>query len=58
MGDSNQVRFLKEVAPPVQGPVLEIGSKDYGSTSSFRDVFAGNEYIGIDMAEGSLALMR
>lgn len=52
MGDSNQIRFLKQVVPSVQGPVLEIGSKDYGSTSSFRDVFSGNEYLGIDMEEG------
>lgn len=52
MGDANQIRFLKQVVPPVRGPVLEIGSKDYGSTSSFRDVFSKNEYIGIDMEEG------
>lgn len=52
MGDSNQIRFLKQVVPAIQGPVLEIGSKDYGSTSSFRDAFSRNEYIGIDMEEG------
>jgi SAM-dependent methyltransferase len=29
-----------------------VGSKDYGNTSSFRDVFAGNEYIGADLSPG------
>lgn len=52
MGDRNQILFLQKFAGAVTGPILEIGSKDYGSTSSFRDAFPGNPYIGIDMAEG------
>lgn len=39
MGDINQVIYLKKYLPEVDGPVLEIGSKDYGSTSSFRDTY-------------------
>jgi len=52
MGDVNQLTYLKRVMPSVEGPVLEIGSKDYGSTSSFRDFYAGREYVGIDMEAG------
>ena len=52
MGDHNQLVYLKQVMPKVEGPVLEVGSKEYGSTSSFRSFYPGNEYIGVDMAEG------
>jgi SAM-dependent methyltransferase len=52
MGDHNQLAYLKHWVPKVDGPVLEIGSKDYGSTASFRDFYAGCEYVGVDMAEG------
>ena len=52
MGDYNQLSYLKHWVPKVDGPVLEIGSKDYGSTSSFREFYAGCEYVGVDMSEG------
>ena len=52
MGDINQKIYLQRFLPELQGPILEIGSKDYGNTASFRGQFAGNEYVGIDMAEG------
>ena len=52
MGDFNQLAYLKHWVPKVDGPVLEIGAKDYGSTSSFRDFYAGSEYVGLDMSEG------
>lgn len=52
MGDYNQLAYLKHWVPKAEGPVLEVGSKDYGSTASFRDFYAGNEYVGLDMAEG------
>ncbi len=52
MGDVNQRLFLTRAIPRAGGPVLEVGSKDYGNTTSFRDVFAGDEYIGIDLAPG------
>lgn len=52
MGDVNQVIFLKRKVPTVSGPVLEVGSKEYGTiTSTFRE-FYGSEYVGADMAEG------
>lgn len=52
MGDRNQILFLTKMIPEVTGPILEIGSKDYGSTSSFREAYPGNPYIGVDMAPG------
>ena len=52
MGDVNQITYLKQYMPRVAGPIVEIGSKDYGSTSSFREHYPGNEYVGIDMAPG------
>jgi hypothetical protein len=52
MGDVNQLTYLKRFNPSVSGPILEIGSKDYGSTSSFREFYSGQEYIGIDMEPG------
>src|SRR5215212_6786125 len=51
MGDVNQLKYLKRVLPVAEGPILEIGSKDYGNTTSFRDVYSG-EYIGVDMEAG------
>lgn len=52
MGDVNQRLFLTRSLPSVGGPVLEVGSRDYGSTSSFRDVFTGSEYVGVDLSAG------
>ena len=53
MGDRNQILFLQKFAPTVAGPILEIGSKDYGSTSSFRHIYPDCPYIGIDMEPGA-----
>lgn len=52
MGDVNQLIYLQRHVPSVNGPVLEVGSKDYGSTSSFRGVYTDSEYVGVDMAPG------
>lgn len=52
MGDKNQIIYLTKHVPNNAGPVLEVGSKDYGSTSSFRDFYHDCEYVGIDMQEG------
>jgi len=52
MGDVNQRLFLARAMPRTDGPVLEVGSKDYGNTTTFRDVFTGSEYIGIDLSPG------
>jgi SAM-dependent methyltransferase len=53
VGDKNQITFLQRHVPTISGPILEIGSKDYGSTSSFRTVYPSNEYIGLDMVPGA-----
>lgn len=52
MGDVNQFTYLRHRVPRVGGPVLEVGSRDYGSTTSFRDLYAGVEYVGLDMSAG------
>jgi hypothetical protein len=52
MGDINQRLFLERAMPAVNGPVLEIGSRDYGSTTSVRDLYRGNEYVGVDLSDG------
>jgi len=52
MGDVNQLTYLKRFMPSVPGPILEIGSKDYGNTATFRDFYPDCEYIGIDMEPG------
>lgn len=52
MGDVNQLTYLRHFLPQSEGPVLEVGSKDYGSTANFRDLYPGREYVGLDMSEG------
>jgi SAM-dependent methyltransferase len=52
LGDVNQRLFLTRAMPRAEGPVLEVGSRDYGNTASFRDVYAANEYIGVDLSAG------
>lgn len=52
MGDINQRYFLERNIKPFKGKILEIGSKDYGSTENFRTYFKDAEYIGVDMEEG------
>jgi hypothetical protein len=52
MGDLNQYIYLQNLLTSVDGPVLEVGSKDYGNTTSFRKVFAKQEYIGVDLEAG------
>jgi SAM-dependent methyltransferase len=52
MGDVNQRIFLERGMPIVDGPVLEIGSRDYGNTVSFRDLYRNNQYTGVDLSDG------
>lgn len=52
MGDVNQLNFIKENIQIINGPILEIGSKDYGNTPNFRRLFPNYEYVGVDMQEG------
>lgn len=52
MGDRNQLLYLQRFAPDIDGAILEVGSKDYGSTVAFREYVAHREYVGLDMASG------
>ncbi len=52
MGDVNQKLYLERLLPQVAGKVLEVGSKDYGNTASFRDQYRNCEYVGVDIAAG------
>lgn len=53
MGDVNQLRFIADAAENLNGPFLEIGSKDYGNTQDLRPMFVERgEYVGADMATG------
>ncbi|MDX1962761.1 MAG: class I SAM-dependent methyltransferase [Pirellulales bacterium] len=52
MGHSNQRIYLTTHLPRVEGPILEIGSHDYGSTAPFRGIYANNNYVGLDLQEG------
>jgi len=52
MGDHNQLLYLQRFAPEADGEILEIGSKDYGSTVPFRQHIKHSKYVGLDMAAG------
>jgi len=52
VGDTNQKLYLQHFVKNVEGAILEIGSKDYGNTQNFRELFPNNEYIGVDLSEG------
>jgi hypothetical protein len=53
MGSTNQLLFIEKHAAKLEGPFLEVGSKDYGNTQDLRSRFRGQgEYVGVDMEEG------
>jgi SAM-dependent methyltransferase len=60
MGHPTQKSLLRRLVPAIAGPVLEIGSKNHApangqaesETSSFRDVYAGAPYLGVDVEPG------
>jgi len=53
MGDENQLAFIRKHSEKIEGPFLEVGSRDYGSTQDCRSIFdAGDMYVGIDLSEG------
>lgn len=52
MGDKNQLLFAESYAHLVKGPILEVGSHDYGTTQDFRSLFPHCEYVGTDMLPG------
>lgn len=53
MGQINQFHFLSRSLDRAGiKRVIEIGSKQYGSTIPWRKFFPGVDYVGIDMQEG------
>ncbi len=53
MGDVNQLIFVRKYAGQFNGPFLEVGSKNYGSTQDLRQIFAARDrYIGVDIEDG------
>jgi hypothetical protein len=53
MGDANQLAFLKRFVPVCRANIVEVGSKEYGSTSSFRDFYKdAHIYLGVDAEAG------
>jgi SAM-dependent methyltransferase len=51
MGHYNQLLFAKQFIPTSPGRILEIGSKQYGSTQGFREAYGG-DYVGLDLESG------
>jgi SAM-dependent methyltransferase len=52
MGDMNQLSFIKKHVDIIRGPILEVGSKDYGNTQDLRSLFPGTDYLGVDIEGG------
>jgi hypothetical protein len=53
MGDVNQVLFIEKHAGQLQGPYLEVGSKDYGSTADLQRVLKHDgAYTRVDVQPG------
>lgn len=53
VGDVNHRIFVERLAARLQGPFLEVGSRDYGTTQDLRSLFGPDcEYVGIDMEAG------
>lgn len=53
VGDQNQLLYLQRFVPEVDGAILEIGSKDYGSTVPFRKHIRHRQYVGLDLEPGA-----
>ncbi len=52
MGDINQKIFIEKYAELLNGPFLEVGSKNYGNTQDLRSLFPSRKYVGVDMEDG------
>lgn len=53
MGSPNHMTWISKHKDNLNGPILEIGSKDYGNTENFRVLIEdGSEYVGVDMSAG------
>lgn len=51
MGHYNQLLFCKAFIPESPGRILEIGSKQYGSSQRFRETYGG-DFVGCDLEPG------
>jgi hypothetical protein len=52
LGHINQYEFVRKRRPEIKGPILEIGSRDYGNTQNVRELFPDTPYVGVDMSQG------
>lgn len=53
MGDRTQLKWVLSQKPQLDGPFLEVGSRNYGSTQDLRQLFAERgDYVGVDMLDG------
>ncbi len=52
MGDVNQFELIEELTERFEGPFLEVGARNYGSTYDLRSLFPREDYIGIDQEGG------
>jgi SAM-dependent methyltransferase len=54
MSDPNQWQFVLDQRQRIKGPILEVGSKDYGGSTrhDFRTSFPGIPYLGVDIQPG------
>jgi hypothetical protein len=53
MGDVNQYTFIEERMARFDGPYLEVGSRNYGSTQDLRSLVGSRgKYVGVDMSAG------
>jgi SAM-dependent methyltransferase len=57
MGDIQQYELIQTLAPRMQGPILEIGSKRYAGppiSFDYRTLFAAStDYVGVDAEAGT-----
>lgn len=53
MGSPNELTVFAKPLAAARGPVLEIGSHDYGNTINYRRFFPGQRYVGVDMESGA-----
>lgn len=53
MGDINQLHYLRSRVPREHTRILEVGSKDHGNGSPFRQSLTYQEYVGLDMEAGA-----
>ena len=52
MGHPGNLAFVKCNLSTFTGPLLEIGSRDYGNTQNLRGLFPGADYVGVDALAG------